>query len=92
MINFDSNIIIASYFHVSLIENAVSLLPIDHARAFPLCFDIESRKIIKGDLNFYNKPFLIILILLNVTSLKGQRVPRTLQFIMFWIIVLAMHF
>ena len=57
MIIYDHNIVIASYFHVRLLENAVSLLPIDHAKAFPLCFDIETRKIINGDLNFYNKPF-----------------------------------
>lgn len=35
----------------------VSLFPIDHARAFPLSFDIENRRVTYGELNFYNQPF-----------------------------------
>lgn len=57
MISYTGDIILASYFHCRKSGTNVSLLPIDHARAFPLSFDVENRKITNGELNFYNQPF-----------------------------------
>ncbi len=57
MIAYNEHTVIAGYFHAELSNEAVSLLPIDHARAFPLSFNIKKRSILKGEINFYNKPF-----------------------------------
>jgi hypothetical protein len=57
VISYNNDIVLASYFHCKLNGNEVSLLPIDHARAFPLTFDIVDKRIVEGELNFYNKPF-----------------------------------
>jgi hypothetical protein len=59
VITFSDKLIISSYFHAELEENNISLLPIDHARAFPLSFNVNNKKILKGTLNFYNKPFFL---------------------------------
>lgn len=57
MISNTSNVIFATYFHCKQNGSEISLMPIDHARAFPLSFDINSRKIVHGQINFYNEPF-----------------------------------
>lgn len=57
MISYSKDILIASYFHCKITGNNISLLPIDHARAFPLDFDVENKQVINGEINFYNQPF-----------------------------------
>lgn len=56
MIPFNSDIDIAGFFYISKQEDNYTLLPDGHAAYYPLTFNSNAkRKVIKGELNFYNK-------------------------------------
>lgn len=54
MTPFNDKIIISSYFDVTVFDGVLSTLPIGHSRQYPLSFKLEDKKIISGELNFFN--------------------------------------
>jgi hypothetical protein len=58
VILFSSDIIITSYFEVRILENKLELLPFGHSRHYPLTFDVNTRDVFSGTINFFNQPLL----------------------------------
>ena len=54
MIRFNDTIIITSYYELTFLDGIVNTLPFGHSRHFPLAFSISDKKIISGELNFFN--------------------------------------
>src|SRR5204862_1678090 len=54
MLLYNKNILICTYFEIEFANGIVKLLPFGHSRHYPLQFTIGDRKIISGQLNFFN--------------------------------------
>ncbi|MFO0323078.1 MAG: hypothetical protein ACK504_11710 [Bacteroidota bacterium] len=57
MIPYNNDIAIASYYEVVFNGEVAKLLPFGHSRHFPLSFNVKSKQIISGEVNFFNTNF-----------------------------------
>ena len=54
MIPFNDSTVIASYYELNVSNNVVKTIPFGHSRHFPLSFNASDKKILSGELNFFN--------------------------------------
>lgn len=57
MISFNNDIVITSYYEVTFNGEVAKLLPFGHSRHFPLSFNVNTKQIISGEVNFFNSNF-----------------------------------
>ena len=57
MIPYTKDIILSSYFELLVSDNSAELLKFGHSRHFPLKYSLDSKKILVGELNFFNSVF-----------------------------------
>jgi hypothetical protein len=58
LITFDEDILLCGFYSVRCKGDQVSLLPIDHGRAYPLTFNFRNKNIVNGEVNFYSQPLV----------------------------------